>query len=131
MSSKRDVLAQLSREELVAVVERFELQVADRRSRCKKDDLLEAVAASKKATLADILPELGRDRLKALCAALGLDDGGREKTVLVDRLIGRLLGNGRAAAAPKPQPAARRNGNGKASAAEALDLAPREKLTRE
>jgi type I restriction enzyme M protein len=50
MPPKRDVLSLLSREELVFVVEKFGLEVADRR---KKDDLLEAVAASKKATLAD------------------------------------------------------------------------------
>jgi len=121
MSSKRDVLSQLSREELFAVVERFELEVADRR---KKDDLLEAVATSKKATLAEILPVLGRERLKELCAALGLDDGGREKAVLIDR----LLGTGKASEAPKP--IAKRNGNGKASP-QAVDLAPGERLTRE
>lgn len=57
MSSKRDVLSQLSRDELVAVVERFELQVADRR---KRDDLLEAVAASKKATLIERLLGTGK-----------------------------------------------------------------------
>jgi type I restriction enzyme M protein len=84
MPSKRDVLAQLSREELIVVVERFELEVADRR---KKDDLLEAVASSKKATLADFLPDLGRERLRQLCAGLGLDYGGREKVVLIERLM--------------------------------------------
>jgi len=46
---KRDVLAQLTRDELVAVVERFDLAVADHR---KKDELIDAVASSKKATLA-------------------------------------------------------------------------------
>jgi len=52
MPSKREVLALLNREELVSVVEQFELSVADRR---KKDELLEAVASSKKATLAQVL----------------------------------------------------------------------------
>ena len=96
MPSKRDVLAQLSREELISVVERFELEVADRR---KKDDLLEAVASSRKATLADVLPDLSRERLKELCVALGLDDGGREKAALIERLTGaskeRLSGESR------------------------------------
>jgi type I restriction enzyme M protein len=122
MSSKRDVLAQLSREELLSVALRFELEVADRR---KKDDLLEAVAASKKSTLAEILPELGRERLKALCAAMGLDDGGREKAVLIER----LLGTGKATETPKVD-VAKRNGNGK-PAAESLELEPGEKLTRD
>ena len=84
MPSKRDVLAQLSRDELLAVVDRFELSAPDRRVR---DGLMEVVASSKKATLAEILPELSRDRLKELCSALGLDDGGREKTLLIERLL--------------------------------------------
>ena len=62
MPSKRDVLAHLTRDELLAVADRFELPVADRRAR---DGLVEAVASSKKATLNELLPELPRDRLKA------------------------------------------------------------------
>jgi type I restriction enzyme M protein len=115
MLSKRDVLAQLSREELVSVVERFGLEVADRR---KRDDLLEAVAASKKATLAEVLPELSRERLKALCVGFGLDESGREKAILIERLTGT--------GAPKPSPAVKPK-----AAATSTDLAPDEKLTRE
>ena len=125
MPSKRDVLAQLSREELVSVVERFELEVADRR---KKDDLLEAVASSKKATLAEVLPDLSRERLKEVCVALGLDDGGREKATLIERLVG----TGKAGAeAPTPAATTKRNGAGKAASTQAVELAPGEKLTRE
>ena len=85
MSSKRDVLAKFSRDELISVVERFELEVADRR---KKDHLLETVVASNKARLADILAALGRERLRELCVGLGLDYRGREKVVLIQRLVG-------------------------------------------
>ena len=106
MPSKREVLALLNREELVSVVEQFELSVADRR---KKDELLEAVASSKKATLAQVLQELPRDRLKDLCRGLGLDESGREKAALVERLTGS-----------SPAPAAAR-----------AVLLPGEKLTRE
>jgi hypothetical protein len=74
MSTKRDVLAHLTRDELLAVVDRFALAGPDRRAR---EGLVEAVPASKKATLAEILPGYARDRLKELCRALGLDDGGR------------------------------------------------------
>jgi hypothetical protein len=45
---------------------------------------METVASSKKATLDEALAEFSRDRLKDLCRALGLDDGGREKSMLVD-----------------------------------------------
>jgi type I restriction enzyme M protein len=85
MPQKRDVLQVLSRDELLMIVDRFELSVADRRT---KDGLIEALAASKKATLVEVLPDLSRDRLKELCLALDLDDSGREKTVLVERLTG-------------------------------------------
>jgi hypothetical protein len=51
MPSKRDVLSRFSRDELLAVVDRFELAPPDRRG---KDGLLETIAASKKATLTEI-----------------------------------------------------------------------------
>lgn len=85
MPQKRDVLQSMTRDELLFVVDRFELAPKDRRV---KDGLVEAIASSKKATLAEILPALSRDRLKELCRALELDDGGREKSALVDRLAG-------------------------------------------
>lgn len=69
MPSKRDVLGQFSRDELVGAAERFELPVADRRV---KDQLVDAVASSKRAGLADLLGDLSRDRLKEICRALGV-----------------------------------------------------------
>ncbi|MFI5300456.1 MAG: hypothetical protein ACHREM_20405 [Polyangiales bacterium] len=48
MPSKRDVLQQLSREDLLAVVDRFDLAPPDRRAR---DGIIETIASSKKATL--------------------------------------------------------------------------------
>ncbi len=68
--------------------------------------LIEAIASSKKATLAAILPEMHRDRLKELCARLGLDDISREKQPLVDRLMGQkaVFSNGSGdSARPTPQ----------------------------
>src|SRR5277367_2386523 len=85
MPSKRDVLSLLTRDELLAVVDRFELAPPDRRA---KDGPVDTVASSKKATLADVLHELSRDRLKEICRALGLDDRGKERASLVDRLVG-------------------------------------------
>jgi len=83
MPSKRDVLALLTRDELLAVVDRFGLAPPDRRA---KDGLVDAIASSKKATLAGVLPDLSRGRLKDICHALGLDESGREKCVLVVRM---------------------------------------------
>ena len=50
MSSKRVGLAHLSRDELLSVVDRLALSVPDRRVR---DGLMEVVAPSNKATLAE------------------------------------------------------------------------------
>lgn len=117
MTSKRTVLEHLTRDELIAIVDAFELQPADRRSNAA---LIEAVAASKKATLGKILPDYARDRLKELCRALELDDAGKEKAVLVERLTG-------AKSAP-PTPALKTNGASKATT-EPVELAVGEQLT--
>ena len=54
MPSKRDVLVHLTRDELLAAVDRFALSPPDRRA---KDGIIETVALSKKATLPAV-PEL-------------------------------------------------------------------------
>jgi type I restriction enzyme M protein len=127
MPSKRAVLDQLTREELQTIVESYDLAVADRRVR---DQLVDAIVRSKKATLAQVLPELARDRLKELCRAMGLDDGGREKVALVERLAGS---NGVAKGSSEDQspsvPSSRRNGKG--VPVEQVTLSPSEKLSRE
>lgn len=117
MTSKRSLLELLTRDELIAIVDSFELQPEDRRS---KAALVEAVAASKKATLGSILPDLSRDRLKELCRALDLDESGKEKAVLVDRLTG-------AKSAPSSPPS-KANGASKV-VTEQVELALGEKLT--
>jgi type I restriction enzyme M protein len=109
MPTKRDVLHLLTRDELISIADAFEVHVQDRRA---KDRLVEAVAGSKRATLASFLPDLSRDRLKELCRALGLDDGGREKSVLVERLTGTT-----GSMSPAPHPTSGTNGAAKVSAA--------------
>jgi type I restriction enzyme M protein len=122
MAAKRVILAHLTRDELLAVVDRFELAPPDRRA---KDGLVETIASSKKATLPEILPELPRDRLKDVCRALGLDDGGKEKAVLVERLVG---GKSDGETTPKTRNGAGSATNGKSAAAQ-IEVAPDEKLT--
>ncbi|HEY2292803.1 MAG TPA: N-6 DNA methylase [Thermoanaerobaculia bacterium] len=96
MPSKRDVLEQLKRDELLAAADRFELEIRDRRVR---DEIVEALAGSRRAGLAEILEDLPRTRLKEICRALDLDDSGREKAVLIARLTGKPGDS-------KPEPAA-------------------------
>lgn len=113
---KRQVLEALTRQELQAAVEQFDLQVADRRV---KDQLVDALVASRRATLPGVLEGLSRDRLKELCRALDLDDSGREKALLIERLAGTRAAGNEAAGAPAPSvrstkeaTGGRRNGNG-------------------
>jgi type I restriction enzyme M protein len=114
MATKRDVLAHLTHDELLAVVDRFTLVVPDRRS---NEGLVAAVAASKKATLAEILPGYARDRLKELCRGLGLDDGGKEKAAIVDRILG-----GKSESAPSVRPSGMKASATTAPAAEQIEL---------
>src|SRR4029079_11672905 len=85
----------------------------------------DAVASSKRAGLADLLGELSRDRLKEICRALGLDDAGKEKAVLVERLTGTS-----SKASP---PGAKANGVARSTPATVtdtkVDLPPGEPLT--
>ena len=109
MPTKRAILSELTADELRANVEYYELAVYDRRI---KAELVNALAASRKARLDEILPDLSRDRLKELCRAFGLDDSGREKAEIAARLMGHPAqpkSDGHAA----PQPAARPIGHPK------------------
>ena len=101
MPSKRQVLDLLTRDELLSVVDRFELSPPDRRA---KDGILETIASSKKATLGELLPELPRDRLKELCTALGLDETGRDKATLFARILGGPPGRSQTSRAPSAPP---------------------------
>jgi type I restriction enzyme M protein len=86
MATKRAILEHFTADELRVVVERAGLIVDDRRAR---SPMVDAIAGSRKADLEPSLAEMSRDRLKELCAKLGLDDAGREKASLVARILGR------------------------------------------
>ena len=85
MPTKRAVLAELTRAELRANLDSYELAVDDRRV---KAQLVDALARFRKARLEEMLLRLPRDRLKELCRVFGLDDAGRKKANLVSRLVG-------------------------------------------
>jgi hypothetical protein len=85
MASKRDVLELLTRGELLAAVDLFGVEVRNRRG---KSGILGELVASRKVKPGQVVAELSRDRLKELYRAVGQDDSGREKSVLVERLAG-------------------------------------------
>lgn len=85
MPSKREIIELLKREELQALADQLELDVRDRRV---KDDLVDSIVRSKRARVTEILAGLPRDRLKDICIGLELDASGREKSVIIDRILG-------------------------------------------
>lgn len=116
MPSKRQILDQLNRDELLQIVDRYELEVADRR---KRDLVLEAVARSHRAKPVEFLADLPRDRLKDICRAFDLDGSGKAKAEIVSRLLGDHQGKGsepevetESEPTEKPERRNRKNDNG-------------------
>ena len=84
MPSKRIILAKLTAYELRDSAGQYKLEVDDRRV---KDNLVDALARSRKCRIDDILQSLSRDRLKELCRSFELSDAGKRKADLAARLI--------------------------------------------
>jgi hypothetical protein len=80
---KRILLNTLGRDRLAELTVQHELEVSDRRV---KDAHIDTLVASQLDWSA-LLQGLRRDELQDMCDALGLDRRGREKALLVDRLL--------------------------------------------
>ncbi len=89
---RRAALAALSRDTLTALSAAYDLDVGDRRVAAKHFD---ALVRSRSFDFAELLSRLSRDQLKTVCEALDLPADGREKQLLIDR----ILATGEAAAA--------------------------------
>lgn len=94
MTDKRRALGALTKNDLLLIGRSVDLDVA---ARMTVDELREAVAGSKRATLDKILPLLG---LKEVATAVGVSGKARDKQTL----IGRILGGGEAQAPVVKQP---------------------------
>jgi type I restriction enzyme M protein len=94
---KRQIVELLNRNELSAIVEEYGLTVDDKRV---IRQLADAVAASRKVELGTVLATYPRDRLKELCRQLDLDDSGKEKALVIERLLGQSLPPTEAVEAP-------------------------------
>jgi len=86
MASKRKILETITRENLLIVAQNLEIGGLSGKS---KDEIVDALAGSRSVAIADVLAMFPRDNLKEMCQKLGLSDNGREKQVLIDRLLGR------------------------------------------
>jgi type I restriction enzyme M protein len=84
MPTARQLLDTLTRDELLELVDHHGVTVRDRRQKAHLAEQLEAQGHA----LPELLVDFSRDRLKELCRALGLDDGGKEKAAIIARLAG-------------------------------------------
>ncbi|RKH29781.1 type I restriction endonuclease subunit M [Corallococcus sp. CA041A] len=116
---RRAALEQLSRDRLTSLSDHFGLDVGDRRV---IQNHVNAIVRSQSVDFGVLLGLLKREELQAICGALGLAQAGREKEVLVQRILG---GSGESdSSSGKSQ----KNGNG-AAAQMAPDLPATGKLT--
>ena len=84
MPTKRKILDALTRDELRATVDRYALEVQDRRVNAQ---FVDALVRSRQARLNEILQALALVRLKQLCRSFDRDDSGRKKADLAARLM--------------------------------------------
>lgn len=92
-NARRAALQVLSRDRLAEIAAAFDVPVRDRRAHAAHVD---AIVGARALDFCDLLRSLKRDELKAICATLGLDDSGREKDALVQRILGQPdLGGGK------------------------------------
>ncbi len=95
--SPRSVLEVLTRDRLVALGREFGVSIAQR---AKKDDQIRSLVDSGELQVPSLLRVLGRDELRAACKAHGLDDSGRARAALAERLL--QAAGAETTQAPKP-----------------------------
>jgi DNA modification methylase len=106
MTFKRKALGALTRVELLEVGKALELDVT---TGMRLDEMMDVVAGSKKrGILEKVLALLSRDTLKSICFAVGISAEGREKQVLVDRILAAERGEDGAGEAAQPEPKAKK-----------------------
>ncbi len=98
---QRQTLATLSKAQLREIAESFELAVP---GTLRKDALIELLARSRRASFERILETLKRAGLKGICRVAGLDDSGREKAAIIDRILDREALAAQPGEAPVPAP---------------------------
>lgn len=112
-AKRRVALEQLGRDRLIAITDDFGLEVGDKRV---VENHVSTLLRSKSIEFEQVLGLLKREELQAICAALGLDQGGREKDLLVKRILGAderaqtelKLEEPKPEETPRSEPAARR-----------------------
>ncbi len=83
---QRDALDVLTVPRLLEIAADLALELPPR---SLKAEMVEAIARSRRAPFPRVLALLRRDELKKICRAAGIDDSGREKAGIADRILGR------------------------------------------
>lgn len=86
MASKRKILETISRQDLLEIARNFDITGLTGKN---KVEIIDSVVGVRSISADAVLGLLSRDDLKAICRDLGLDDAGREKQALIDRLLGQ------------------------------------------
>lgn len=84
-AQKKRALATLDANRLRELLEGYDVSVTDRR---RREDLIAALADGRRIDFGNLLSQLQRAELKRMCEELGLDSTGREKSVIIDRMLG-------------------------------------------
>ncbi|MGB1016678.1 MAG: hypothetical protein ACPG4T_21245, partial [Nannocystaceae bacterium] len=83
--NKRSTLRLLNRASLLEIGQAYDLDV---HPRMNHEALVDTLAKSKRASFEKIIRGLSRNDLKHICRHHGLDDGGRAKQPIADRILG-------------------------------------------
>lgn len=89
MVQRRPLLAGITRARLVDLAAHFGIEGVSGKP---KDAILQAISGARAVKTTHLLETLSRDELKALCRRLDLDDAGRAKRTLIERLTGTADG---------------------------------------
>ncbi|MFO7561391.1 MAG: hypothetical protein R6X02_02005 [Enhygromyxa sp.] len=84
-AKKRTTLEALAKQRLAKLVQDFGLEVATSKP---KEVLVDALASAEHPSLAEILEQLNREELKNICRAHGIDDSGKQRAAIVERILG-------------------------------------------
>jgi len=105
MSRKRQILEAISRAKLLEIARTYEITGL---TALQKAEIVDALASSRTVQPEDFLttPAFNRDDLKSICREIGLDESGREKASIVDRILGREPDEDPAPSPPAPSPPA-------------------------
>lgn len=85
MSPKREILAELTSQELRANVDLYDLKVGDRRV---KDQLVDALARSRRVKIEGILQSLSPERMRMVAQAVAANGSGRVRVAHTMEAVG-------------------------------------------